>query len=214
MKFIGKYKKKRGNFFQEIAADITEIPDDSKERYIVNYLSEGLSNRVLFEKFINFQWPLWLEYTSNPSSGNCRACPNPILLNTGYREWQTFTNYLSSSEITIDRAGMIAGPSASRWSLEFWVYNNGKLQRPQNDPANLKIFRNTKTGEIIFSWETDNYSLTERIAGSRSSVDEALISVELNIRRGGKSGCILAVIRPYNNISLGGVTSIQVDKSA
>lgn len=214
LKFIGKYKKKRGNFFQEIAADITEILDDSKERYIVNYLSEGLSNRVLFEKFINFQWPLWLEYTSNPSSGNCRACPNPILLNTGYREWQTFTNYLSSSEITIDRAGMIAGPSASRWSLEFWVYNNGKLQRPQNDPANLKIFRNTKTGEIIFSWETDNYSLTERIAGSRSSVDEALISVELNIRRGGKSGCILAVIRPYNNISLGGVTSIQVDKSA
>jgi hypothetical protein len=51
-----KIQKKRGNFFQEIAADITEILDDSKERYIVNYLSEGLSNRVLFEKFINFQW--------------------------------------------------------------------------------------------------------------------------------------------------------------
>lgn len=214
LKFIGKYKKKRSIFFQEIAADIREILDDSKERYIAKYLSEGLSNRVLFEKFINFQWPLWLEFTSNPSSENCRACPNPILLNTGYREWQTFTNYLSSSEITIDRAGMIAGPSTSKWSLEFWVYNNGKLQRPQNDPANLKTFRNTKTGEIIFSWETDNYSLTERIAGSRSSVDEALLSVELNIRRGGKSGCILAVVRPYNNISLGGVTSIQVDKSA
>jgi len=212
LKLIDRKRKTKGSFFEEITAGIKDIVDDSKERNIVDFLSEGLSNRILFEKFNNFHWPLWLECTTNPSSDRCSAYPNPLLLNTAYREWQCFTNYLSSSEITIDRAGMISGPSSAGWSVEFWVFNGGKLHRPQYDHDNNSIRRNTATGEIVFVWDTENFSLTEKIAGSRSSVDEALISVELNIRKGGRSGFLLAVVRPYNNRTLGRVTSIDVDK--
>lgn len=213
MKLIERNKKDRSSFFDEVSSGVKDILDDSKEKYILDYLSLGLSNRVLFEKFYNFHWPLWLELTTNPSSDNCRACPNPLLLNTSLREWQVFTNYLSHSEITIDRSGMISGPSAAKWSMEFWVFNGGKLHRSQNDPGNIKISRNIRTGEIIYTWDTENFSLVQKIAGSRSNVDEALISVELSVRKGGKSGCLFAAIRPYNNSSLGGVSSIDVDKS-
>jgi hypothetical protein len=106
---------------------------------------------------------------------------------------------------------MISGPSGTKWSLEFWVFNNGELHRPQNEPGNIKMSRNYRTGEINFAWNKDNFSLTGKIAGSRSSVDEALISVELNIRKGGKSGYLVAAVRPYNNRSLGGVNSINID---
>lgn len=214
MKFIRKIKKSPRGLLEVISSGIKDIIDDSKERHIVNYLSEGLSNRVLFERFNNFNWPLWLEYTTNPSSDNCRACPNPLLLNTAFREWQVFTNYLSSSEIKIDRAGMISGPSSAKWSLELWVMNRGKLHRPQNDLDNVHISRSLKSGEIVFTWDTENFSLMTRIAGSRTGVDEALVSVELNIRRGDKSGCIFAIVRPYNNSSIGGVASIEVDKGS
>ena len=214
MKFIERNRKSRSSFLKEISSGVKDIIDDSKERYIVDCLSEGLSNRVIFEKFNNYRWPLWLEYSTNFSSDSCGAYSNPLLLNTTYREWQVFTNYLSSNEIIIDRAGMISGPSAAKWSLEFWVFNNGKIHRPQHDSDNLKISRNARTGEVIFVWDTDNFSLTKRIAGSRSSVDEVLLSVELNTRKNGRGGFLLAAVRPYNNRFLGGITSIEVDKGA
>lgn len=212
MKFIEKNRKSRNGFFEGLPSGVKDIIDNSKEDYIVNNLSEGLSNRILFEKFVKFRWPLWLENTTNFSSDNYRSYPNPLLLNTTFREWQVFTNYLSGSEITIDRAGMISGPSGAKWSLEFWICNKGKMYRPQNDLSRVKISRNTKTGEIISVWNLDGFTVTEKIAGLRSSIDEALVSVELNLKKGTADCFLIAAVRPYNNTSLGGVASISIDR--
>lgn len=211
MKFIDKKKESRNSFLDQISAGIKDIFDDSKERYILKDLSEGLSNRILFEKFNSFRWPLWLESAISNLSFNSRTCSGPVLLNTSFREWQVFTNYFSVSGITIDRAGMISGPSGAAWSIEFWLYINGKLHRPQDDLSRIKISRNTKTGEVVSVWNTDGVVLTERIAGCRSTVDEALISIELNTKKTDPGNFIVAAIRPYNNSTIGGVNSIDVE---
>ncbi len=211
MKFIDKKKESRNGFLEQISSGVKDIIDNSKERYILKDLSEGLSNRILFEKFSSFRWPLWLESVRNNTSSNNRTYPGPVLLNTSFREWQVFTNYFSVSGIAIDRSGMISGPSGAAWSVEFWLFVSGRLHRPQDDLSRVKISRNTKTGEVISVWNIDGVVLTERIAGYRSTVDEALISVELNTRKSDPGNYVVAAIRPYNNSAIGGVNSIDVE---
>lgn len=214
MKLTEKKGKGSGAFGEVVPSDIKEIFDNSKENYLKKFLSEGLSNRILFEKFINFRWPLWLESVASYSSDAGRSYPNLLLLNTSFREWQTFNNYLSKSEITVDRSGMISGPSGARWSLEFWIYNNDRMYRLQDELTKVKSSRNTGTGEIIINWQSGGISFTERIAGSRSSVDEVIVSVDVNVRKAGSDSFFFAAVRPYNNTSLGGLTSIEVDSGA
>ena len=202
-----KENKKQGIVFNNLYTSFKSFIDPQKEDMLLNDLSLGIGNRIALKKYPGFAWPLWLTEAGNFFSSSYRSYPNPVLLNTNFREWQTFTNYISADEITIDRCGMISGPGNAKWSVEFWYHSNGLMSRPQDDYRNIQSRRDYTTGLIEISGGIGNTRFTERIAGTKSSVNEALVSYEINANT--NDDIIFIVIRPYNNVSLGGLNRIE-----
>jgi len=208
---IRESKKKQGSFLSNLFTRYKDFIDPEKEEIIFNDISQGMGNRIAYQKFTDFAWPLWLSEVEDFYSLNYRPTPNPLLLNTNFRDWQTFTNYLSKDEIHIDRSGMITGPSNSPWSVEFWVSSDGLIFRPQKFFNRIVPSRNFKTGVISITGSYENIQFCEKIAGGKSNTDEALISYEINTESA--EDFLMAVIRPYNSHSIGGVNDISFDHS-
>ncbi len=208
---IRESKKKQGSFFSNLFTDFKLFLDPEKEEILFNDISLGIGNRVAYQKFQNFTWPLWLSDAGDFYSLNYRPTSNPLLLNTNFREWQSFTNYLSNDEIHIDRSGMISGPGDSPWSVEFWYYSDNVMYRPHKQHRAISPVRNHKTGEISVSGSYGNAKFKERVAGAKSGIDEALVSYEMNTDR--HEDILFAVIRPYNCLSIGGVNNINFDNA-
>ncbi len=208
---IRESKKKQGSFFSNLFTDFKDFIDPEKEEIIFNDISLGLGNRVAYQKFRNFTWPLWLSDAEDFYSLNYRSTPNPLLLNTNFREWQTFTNYLSNDEIHIDRGGMITGPGDSSWSVEFWFYSRNILYQPQKYHKSILPVRNHKTGEISITGNYGNAQFKERIAGAKSNIDEAIVSYSINADS--PEDMLFVVIRPYNCYAIGGVHDIFFEKA-
>ncbi len=206
---IRESKKKQGSFFSNLFTIYKDYIDPAKEEILLKDISLGIGNRIAIQKFKNFSWPLWLSEAGDFYSQNYRSTPNPLLLNTNFREWQTFTNYLSQDEIHIDRCGMIAGPGDFPWSVEFWYSNNNTIHYPQKNCSRITPVRDSITGEIIITGNYGAAQFCERIAGGKSSVDEALVSFELNTAYA--DDILFAVIRPYNCCAIGGLNSISYD---
>jgi len=208
---IRESKKKQGSFFGNLFSNFKDFIDPEKEEILFKDISLGIGNRIAYQKFPAFIWPLWLSETEDFYSLNYRSAPNPLLLNTNFREWQSFTNYLSIDEILIDRCGMIAGPGNSPWSVEFWYFSNNVIYHPQKYHNNISPLRNNKTGEISITGNYGNTQFRERVAGAKSSIDEALISFEINTPV--NEDIMFFVIRPYNCQAIGGVNNIDFDNS-
>jgi len=208
---IRESKKKQGSFFSNLSSDFKEFIDPEKEDILHSDISLGVGNRVAYRKFRNFTWPLWLSETEDFYSLNHRSAPAPLLLNTNFREWQTFTNYLSNDEIHIDRSGMISGPGDSPWSVEFWYLSNGTIYHPQKHYKQIIPLRNHKTGEITISGSYGNTQFKERVAGGKSDVDEALVSFEVDTAVA--EDILFVVIRPYNSLVIGGLKEISYEKN-
>jgi hypothetical protein len=208
---IRESKKKQGSFFSNLLTDYKGLIDPDKEEVLLNTLSLGMGNRIAYQKFPGFSWPLWLSEAEDFYSLNYRSTPDPLLLNSGFREWQSFTNYLSKEELRVDRSGMISGPGDSPWSVEFWYSSNGVLYRPQDNFGLIKQERDYKTGEIIITGAFGSSQFKESIAGAKSAVDEALVSYEINAFNA--DDVLFAVVRPYNPLAIGGVDNISFDAS-
>ena len=208
---IRESKKKQGSFFSNLSSNFKDFIDPEKEEILFNDISLGIGNNVAYRKFLNFTWPLWLSEAEDFYSLKYRSTSNPILLNTNFREWQCFTNYLSDDEIHIDRCGMISGPGNSPWSVEFWYCSNDKIFHPQKNYFNIIPSRNYKTGEIIITGNYGKTQFRERIAGGKSNIDEALVSYEINAESA--DDLIFVVIRPYNCYSIGGLNDLFFDST-
>ncbi len=209
---IRENKKKQGSFFNNLFTAFKDFIDPDKEEILFTDISQGLGNKIAYQKFSDFTWPLWLSEAEDFYSLNYRSTPSPVLLNTNFREWQTFTNYLSNDEINIDRSGMITGPGHSPWSVEFWFVKDGeKVYHPQNIYTGITAARNHKTGEINLSGNFGKARFMEKIAGGKSNIDEAMVSYEINTDGAGDQ--LFAVIRPYNCCGIGGVDNISFDAS-
>ena len=208
---IRESKKKQGSFFSNLFTDFKDFIDPDKENILFNDISQGIGNKTAFQKFPDFTWPLWLSEAEDFYSLNYRSTPASLLLNTNFREWQSFTNYLSNDEIHIDRSGMITGPGKSPWSVEFWYSRGETIFHPQKHYSDITSLRNHKTGEISISGIYGKTPFRERIAGGKSNIDEALVSYEINTD--GTEDIIYAVIRPYNCSAIGGVNNISFDSS-
>ncbi len=206
---IRESKKKQGSFFSNLLTGYKDLIDPDKEDALFDSISLGLGNRFAYQKFSNFTWPLWLSEAGDFYSLNYRPTSDPLLLNANFREWQTFTNYLSNEELQIDRSGMISGPGNSAWSIEFWYVSNGIVYHPQKHFNNIKSVRDYKTGEISIAGNFGKTQFRERIAGAKSGIDEALISYEISTDFA--DDVIFAVVRPYNSLKIGGVSNISFD---
>lgn len=208
---IRESKKKQGSYFSNLASNFKDFIDPEKEEILFNNISLGVGNRLAYQKFSNFIWPLWLSEAEDFYSLNYSSTANPLLLNTNFREWQIFTNYLSNDEICIDRSGMITGPGNSPWSVEFWYKSNGVIYQPQKNYNRINPLRSYKTGEININGSYNNSKFIERIAGGKSDIDEALVSYEINTNT--SEDILFVVIRPYNNLSIGGVNEISFEST-
>ncbi|HNX24877.1 MAG TPA: hypothetical protein PKG60_12590 [Spirochaetota bacterium] len=208
---IRESKKKQGSFFSNLLTAFKDFIDPEKEDILFNDISQGIGNKIAFQKFSNFTWPLWLSEAEDFYSLNYRSNPNPLLLNTNFREWQTFTNYLSNDEIHIDRSGMIAGPGNAPWSVEFWYSSGETIYQPQKHYSNISPIRNHKTGEISIAGIFGKTQFREKVAGGKSNIDEALVSYEINTDAAEDQ--LFIVIRPYNCYAIGGVNNISFDNA-
>lgn len=209
---IRESKKKQGSFFSNLFTAFKNFIDPDKEEILFDDISRGIGNKIAYQKFSDFTWPLWLSESEDFYSLNYRSTPGPLLLNTNFREWQTFTNYLSNDEIHIDRSGMITGPGNSAWSVEFWFSDGSEsIYFPQKIYNDITPVRNHKTGEISISGNFGKTRFRERIAGGKSNIDEALVSYEINTD--GSEDKLFVAVRPYNLISIGGVNNISFDAS-
>lgn len=204
-----KENKKQISVFSDLYTGFKNFIDPQKEDLLLSDISVGIGNKIAAGKFPGFSWPLWLTEAGNFFSPSYRSYPNPVLLNTNFREWQTFTNYLSSDEIFIDRCGMVSGSGDAPWSAEFWFHSSGSMYRPQNSYRLITSQRDYKTGIIDIKGSIGNTQFRERIAGAKSSVNEALVSYEINAIT--NDDICFIVIRPYNNTSLGGLNSIEFE---
>jgi hypothetical protein len=209
---IRESKKKQGSFSDSLSSKFKDFIDPEKEEILFNDISLGIGNRVAYQKFPDFTWPLWLSKAEDFYSLDYRSSPNPLLLNTNFREWQTFTNYLSNDEIHIDRCGMITGPGNSPWSVEFWYLSKDILYQPQDHLSRIMPVRNYKTGEISIAGSYGNTKFRQRIAGGKSNIDEALVSYEINTDC--TEDIVFVVLRPYNSHAIGGVNDISFDSSS
>ena len=208
---IRESRKKQGSFFSSLLTGYKDLIDPDKEDDLFNSISLGIGNKLAYQKFVNFTWPLWLSEAEDFYSLNYRSIPDPLLLNANFREWQTFTNYLSNEELQVDRSGMISGPGNSSWSIEFWYVSDGAVYLPQKNFRNIKPVRDHKTGEICISGSFGNTCFKERIAGAKTLVDEALVSYEITTNKA--DDVLFAVIRPYNSLNIGGVSNISFDST-
>jgi hypothetical protein len=208
---IRESKKKQGSFFSNLLTDYKSLIDPDKEEILLDAVSLGMGNRIAYQKFSGFTWPLWLSEAEDFYSLNYRSTPDPLLLNSSFREWQSFTNFLSSEELQIDRVGMISGPGNSSWSVEFWYFSNGILYHPQKNLEHIKPERDYKTGGICITGNLGNSQFKESIAGAKSNIDEALVSYEIN--SGNADDVLFAVVRPYNSLAIGGVNNISFNAS-
>ncbi|MCL2155292.1 MAG: hypothetical protein FWH53_06480 [Leptospirales bacterium] len=202
--------KKERDFIDSLSSKFKDYIDPEKDETLLKNVSIGIDNRIIYQKFSNFTWPLWLSSAKNIQSKNYCIMALPLLLNSNLLEWQTFTNYLSNDEIHIDRCGMISGPD-SPWSIEFWYSSGDEIYKPQDYPSQITPIRDYKYGEIIISGNYGNVKFQERIVGGRTDIDEALVVYSINTNR--TNDILFILIRPYNCKSIGGIKSIRFDNS-
>ncbi|MCP4130719.1 MAG: hypothetical protein GY754_07035 [bacterium] len=207
MKFRQVKQKDENNI-----TNLADSKDLSIEKKKFMYFSEsfikGIESYSLFQRFSFFQWPAWLHYSCDPQSDHFRDIVPPILLNNSLREWNSFTNFLSEEELHIDPSGMLS-PSYASWSIEYWVTTGKSIFRSQNSIEKYTVEQDADTAILHSTWNEPFFKLKQAIYGARSSIDEAIVDIECAMLGKEQYTALLLVIRPYNNLGLGGISSIE-----
>lgn|GEM_PF-711276 len=211
MKIVKKrFKKNIGDDF--IQGDFPSLIKSGWGESFPDEILTGINNTALYRRYPGFYWPLWVPAHSGKSSP-VAPYANPVLLNTTNRNWQNITNYLSAGELKIDHAGMITGPGESGWSLEFWIFSKNTLFRPQAAIDGISASRNTVTGELEIRGDYRSVSFVEKITGGKSNVNEAVISYTAVSHTDMKDSMLVAAVRPYNMLRLGGLDRVEFLKN-
>jgi hypothetical protein len=195
---------------------LRSLLSQKKSAKVLDEINLGLSNRILFERFSFFNWPLWLEIFSKRKLYSYCINSNSLLLNSSCREWQCFNNYFDGSdnrELAIDRSGMLSSCDEHAWSMEFWIFADGKTYRPQHNLSEISISRDPRKGFIELIWKNTRFTLREKIFGLHEGRNQALVSVNIDSHL--KDDIyLISTIRPYNNEKIGGINSIRFDSDS
>lgn len=171
----------------------------------------GLNNYLHFHQFSYFKWPHWICNKINKLLYDGSFAPS--LSNNGSRDWICFTNLFSKDLIFIDPSGMIS-PSYALWSMEIWISTNAGILRPQERVENVFRKRDCATSMITAAWKEKDFELRQNIYGVKTLINEAVIELECRILKKLSSPMLMIVVRPYNNLTLGGIDLIEYKKDA
>ncbi len=203
-------KNKVNRKFTSIINDklIPDTVDTEKLSRFGDEISIGINNYILYQKFFYYKWPCWIQNGIENSDANTITSPVQ-LLNNKKRNWISFSNPLSTEKIYIDPSGMIS-PSYDNWSIEFWIYNDDHIFRPQEMTDKISQYRDIKTSIITTKWKEKNFTLTEKIYGIKTNIEEAIIDIKCSSKISKTK--MLIVIRPYNIFKISGIRSLTIDK--
>jgi len=180
----------------------------SRRESISDEIYSGLNNYILFQNNPDFRWPLWVRDILNPVSRNYGIVGSPMLTNNNLREWQIFNNYISNSNIRVDRSGMITASGDQNWAIEFWILDS-ENEFFDFKQENLRPELDGKTGELSLNCDCSGLKYTISFCGARSKVNEVIVNFKLHSLPGSKKYRLVTAIRPYCNLRLGGINSLE-----
>ncbi|MCU0849397.1 MAG: hypothetical protein MUD12_16060 [Spirochaetes bacterium] len=207
---MNREKKDSTDFFD--LSNISKIKlDKKKAATFEDGLKTGIGNYGLFVKFPSYNWPSWVNLI-NGTEIKASGSGHPfILINNMIREGLSFTNFMSSEELFVDSSGMLS-PSYDGWSLELWVIAGGKLHLPSEVNIRASITRDCDTSVISTVWEEKAFRIKKFIYGALSTVDEALVEINCNLRDKSADSVMVLAVRPYNFAALGGIKNIKFSR--
>jgi len=180
--------------------------DKEKYRFSEGLYRAGINNYSLFQKFSGFRWPAWINAVTDTRRGAASFVPL-VLVNAAARDNLYFTNLLSDEGLSVDPAGMLS-PSYAHWSIEVWFVAGNTVHRPADDWGRVRIDRDVKNSVITTVWDSPLLKLQQTVFGARSEVDEAVVEVECVLKER-KNSSLLVAVRPYNQLHLGGLDSVE-----
>lgn len=187
--------------------------DSEKDAIISEEMESGFSNFLHYQKYAGFKWPAWINDSGNNFSSSYRAAPIPLLLNNNCRQWQNFSNFFSSNHISVNSSGMITGPDDSPWSVEVCISHKGKVFNINENDHKMSGATDTSCGIINFSAESGEFSFKQSIFGARSSIDESVIKMTVDLKKKDHDSFLFVLIRPYNNTRIGNLKSIVFNQA-
>ncbi|MDY6935903.1 MAG: hypothetical protein SVZ03_17000 [Spirochaetota bacterium] len=167
----------------------------------------GIKNYMLYQKFSNFRWPLWINDSLNKTSKSLSPNQPILLLNSTNRNCISLSNLHSTGKTKIDPTGMIS-PSYDNWSIEFWISRGRFLFRAQDRMKHVTQYRDSKTFIIVTNWEERDFELIEHVFCAINDSDDVIIELDCKYNRK-EAASLLVVIRPYNSLFLGGIESVN-----
>ncbi len=212
MKNLRKTENNKSSLIKTDELDL-DFLDKEKIALFSKDISVGIKNYILFQKFFYYNWPCWIYSSFQKNSRSSHLTAPILLLNNSNRNWISFSNFLSTEKIIIDPSGMIS-PSYDDWSIEFWIYQKGQLFRPQERVNKVSQVRDIKTLTILTKWKEKNFELIERIYGTTTTIEEAIIELNCNVNKTSDSANLLIVMRPYNTTSISGIESIEYSRDS
>ncbi len=188
--------------------------DRDKVKYSGKDLIYGIENYIRFQKFSSFRWPVWVQNQNidNRSFNHLNLITPLYLCNNRVRQWTAFTTFISDEELCIDPSGAIS-ISYDNWSLEFWILKGGQLYRAQENIDDVSVRSDLSTSNIEVNLENKLFNLKQKIYGAKSTVDEAVVEVLLSLKGQAKDAYLILAVRPYNQLVIGSIGSIDYSKS-
>ncbi len=178
-----------------------------------DYYTRDFKNYVLFQRYSYFQWPLWL-HCANDVTSNFFNPTTPLLLsNRVNRNYISFSTIRSTEEIRVDPSGMLS-PTYDDWSIEFWIFIDNRVYRPQSRSYNIVQRKDAYSGVVSTVWRERNFELSEELYGIKTDIDEVLVDVKSTLKKKKDFAMLLLVVRPYNLTSISGVESVEYKKAS
>ena len=174
-----------------------------------NFL-RGLLNRFVIPINLDWVWPYWINRQYDPLSPSFVARGFQIAsLNMTQRNWTAIGARHSTKEAIVDQRGLIV-PLIHGWSLDAWIYYDGKLYAPSQMPEvsqylcqNLPIVMTEfQVGELKVTLE----SFVEKIEKEDIIFQKAKV---VNLSNKPVEFSFIFSIRPYNTEGLSLINNLK-----
>jgi len=170
---------------------------------------EGLNNYLLYQQFNDYSWPSWASFSSSEALRHVPA-GSPLLFNSTDRSGLSFSNFLSSERVWVSHSGLLS-PTYDNWSIEFGFGKNHGIKTLQDyfPGKNFNIVRNPDTSVIKMRVSDRHVSFSLDIYGGKTEIDEAILDLHIDLKPDAPIDSFFILVRPYNQIRLGGASSIS-----
>lgn len=171
--------------------------------------ARGLINTRAIQHNLDWIWPYWVERQFDPADDAFIPRAFSIThVNLTHRNWTALGNPGESNYVVVGPSGLIM-PFWDSWSIDFWIV--GEDQRDDLIPSrqrNLKQWLITGSEPAIRTeCSNDSFSLGSEVRAEEKS---CLASVSVSP---GKSGWLVAALRPYNPEGISFINEIELNRA-